>query len=178
MIQMDYNEPQRVGEIMNSHHIRKATPDDLAEVLSIYSYARRFMAEHGNPHQWGTTKPTASELEEDIRKGDLYVLEIQGDICGVFAFILGDDPTYEKIFDGCWNHDLPYGTIHRIAGKGSGGILHACVTYCEKLIPYLRIDTHHDNHIMQNAVAKEGFSRCGIIYIADGTPRIAHDRKR
>ena len=29
---------------------------------------------------------------------------------------------------------------------------------------------------MQNAVKKEGFQRCGIIHVADGTPRIAYDK--
>ncbi len=34
-----------------------------------------------------------------------------------FAFILGEDPTYQQI-DGAWLNDQPYGTIHRIAGNG------------------------------------------------------------
>ena len=92
------------------------------------------------------------------------------------AFILGEDPTYARIYDGAWNHSSPYGTIHRIAGDGSGGILHACISHCENVIGHLRIDTHHDNVVMQNAVRKEGFRECGIIYIADGMPRIAYDR--
>ena len=42
-------------------------------------------------------------------------------------------------------------------------------------ISHLRIDTHADNRVMQRAVEKVGFTRRGIIYIADGTPRIAYD---
>ena len=45
----------------------------------------------------------------------------------------------------------------------------------KKHIDYLRIDTHEDNHVMQQAVQKLGFRKCGIIHIADGTPRIAYD---
>lgn len=163
---------------MEKYCIRKAASSDMEDILAVYAYARKFMAEHGNPNQWGKTKPTQEELSDDIRNGNLYVAERAGEICGVFAFLLGEDPTYSEIFDGDWHFDLHYGTIHRIAGKGSGGILHACVSYCEKITRYLRIDTHHDNFVMQKAVQKEGFVRCGIIYIADGTPRIAYDRLR
>ena len=36
------------------------------------------------------------------------------------------------------------------------------------------IDTHEKNKTMQHVVEKLGFKRCGIIYIEDGTPRIAY----
>ena len=42
--------------------------------------------------------------------------------------------------------------------------------------PNLRIDTHQDNKVMQHVVEKHGFTRRGIIYIADGSPRIAYER--
>ena len=158
------------------YHIRKAGPGDMPRALEIYAYARRFMAEHGDPHQWRDTHPKEEQLWEDIGRGDLYVIEDGGCVHGVFAFLLREDPTYARIYEGSWHDDRPYGTIHRIAGDGSGGILHACVGHCERVIGYLRIDTHHDNIVMQNAVRKEGFRECGIIYIADGTPRIAYDR--
>ena len=80
------------------------------------------------------------------------------------------------IDNGKWSSDHPYGTIHRIAGDGSGGILHASVEYCLTKTDYLRIDTHADNRIMQGAIAKEGFTYCGIIYVEDGSPRLAYDR--
>ena len=156
--------------------VRKVTFEDLERVLQIYAGARHFMEIHGNPHQWGKDKPQRTTLEEDIRRGDLYAIVRDDKIVGVFAFMLGEDPTYAQIFEGGWRRNDPYGTIHRIAGDGSGGILHTCICYCERIIPYLRIDTHEDNVVMQRAVAKEGFTRCGIIYIADGTPRIAYDR--
>lgn len=38
----------------------------------------------------------------------------------------------------------------------------------------IRIDTHADNKTMQHLIEADGFTRCGIIYIADGTPRIAY----
>jgi len=157
------------------YQIRKAAREDLPRIEEIYAYARKFMAETGNPNQWGKTTPPTAQLEEDIIKGDLYVLIHNDVIHGVFYFYIGEDPTYGIIDDGKWRSDTPYGTIHRIAGDGSGGVLAAAVAFGRTKINHIRIDTHHDNKIMQKAVAKQGFRRSGIIYLANGDPRIAYD---
>lgn len=155
--------------------VRKANKEDLFRIQEIYAYARNFMAETGNPNQWGRTNPPLVQLEEDIAKGDLYVLTGESKIHGVFYFYIGEDPTYHRIEGGQWRSNTPYGTIHRIAGDGSGGILRTAVEFGKRHIGHLRIDTHEDNKIMQKAVAKQGFQRRGIIYIANGSPRIAYD---
>lgn len=96
-------------------------------------------------------------------------------ICGVFAFIIGADPTYERIDGGQWLNDRPYGTIHRIAGDGTvSGLLEKSLDFCFGLIDTVRIDTHEDNKIMQHVIKKNGFDYCGIIYSADGSPRLAY----
>ena len=114
-------------------------------------------------------------LQQDIAEGNLYVVTAGDTIHGVFFFLIGPDPTYSYIENGAWHADRPYGTIHRIAGDGSGGILRAAVEFGKQRTDYLRIDTHEDNSVMQRAVEKQGFRRCGIIYLADGSPRIAYD---
>lgn len=158
-----------------AYTVRKAVREDLETICKIYAGARVFMAEHGNPNQWGTTHPPRSQLEEDIARGDLYVAADERGIHGVFYFFIGDDPTYAEIEDGAWHANQRYGTIHRIASDGSGGILSAAVAFGKSQIGYLRIDTHADNKVMQSAVQKQGFQRCGIIHIRDGSPRIAYD---
>ena len=158
-----------------SHIIRKANPEDMPRILEIYAYARRFMEETGNPNQWGKTNPPRETLEADVAARRLYVVEKAGLIHGVFFFSLGEDPTYRIIYDGQWGSEEPYGTIHRIASDGSGGVFAACLSWCRGQIGHLRIDTHRDNHVMQHVVEKYGFQRRGIIYIADGTPRIAYE---
>ena len=147
--------------------------EDLPHILQIYAWARGFMAETGNPTQWGTTDPKPSTLERDIALGQLYVIEEENRICGVFAFIFGEDPTYREI-DGGWHYSDPYGTIHRVAGQGQG-ILSSCLAYCRQHVDHLRIDTQENNLVMQRAIAKGGFSYCGIIRVADGSPRLAFD---
>ncbi len=157
------------------YEIRAARQEDLPRIQEIYALARRFMAETGNPNQWGKHHPPVSQLQEDIQKQDLYVIGDTDGIHGVFYFWIGEDPTYGIICDGSWRSESPYGTIHRIAGDGSGGILKAAVAFGKRKISYLRIDTHADNHVMQKAVAKQGFQRRGIIHLEDGSPRIAYD---
>lgn len=158
------------------YSIRTAERNDLPRILEIYAYARSFMAANGNPNQWGTTNPPQEMLQADIAERKLFVVENADKICGVFFFSVGPDPTYGKIYDGKWLSDTPYGTIHRIASNGSGGIFSACLDFCQSMCNHIRIDTHADNHIMQHVIQKAGFQRCGIIYIADGTPRIAYER--
>lgn len=155
--------------------VRKAGLDDLPCIEQIYAYAREFMEKTGNPQQWGKTYPPHEWLVDDIAKGLLYVITDMDAIHGVFYFYIGDDPTYGSIEEGAWKYDLPYGTIHRIASDGNGGILKTAVEFCLHMIPSMRIDTHHDNVVMQKAVLKLGFQRSGIIRLENGDPRIAYE---
>ena len=156
--------------------IRSARLEDLDEILKIYAFAKKFMVETGNPTQWAGSYPQRELLEEDIQNHGLYVVTEEGQICGVFYFVIGPDPTYAIIEKGAWHSDQEYGTIHRIAGNGTGGVFGAALDFCRSQIDYLRIDTHDDNKVMQHVVTRHGFSPCGIIYTDDGTPRIAFDR--
>ena len=118
---------------------RGAVRGDLPQILQIYAHAREAMAASGNPTQWGDNFPPQELLEEDIDSNRLFVYVVNGQLMGVFAFILGVDPTYQVIEDGAWLNDA-------------------------------------DNQIMQHLLEKNGFTRCGIIHVADGTPRIAYQK--
>ena len=156
--------------------VRKAVIGDLKRVEEIYAYARSFMAANGNPNQWGKSHPPVQQLRQDIAQGYLHVILDDAGIHGVFYYRNGEDPTYAEIHDGRWHWDEPYGVIHRIAGDGSGGILKTAVSWARRECQYIRIDTHADNHVMQWALEKLGFCRCGIIHLENGDPRIAYDR--
>lgn len=156
--------------------IRKAVMDDFPAIEAVYEYARDFMAATGNPNQWGKTNPTADKLKAHIENGDLYLIIRQGEIAGVFAFIFGEDPTYGYI-DGAWHSQTPYAAIHCVASSGkSGGVFGELMEYCAARCAHLRIDTYHDNHIMQKVIRRHGFLHCGTIYLANGSPRMAFDR--
>lgn len=148
--------------------------------MAIYAHARVFMAQSGNPTQWGTTKPHRWQIENDIAEGVSHVVvDDGGEILAVFFFRIAPDPTYETIYDGAWLNDAPYGVIHRIAAAQSGsGAAKFAVEWCLEQVGDVRIDTHANNLPMQKLLAKCGFSRCGIIYIEDGTQRIAYQKSR
>lgn len=157
--------------------IRQALLSDLETILDIYDEARVFMRQNGNPSQWRNGYPSKGRVTDDIKENCLFVIQRDSKPCGVFFFKVGEDPTYRYIENGKWLSDTEYGVIHRIAGRTKEkGIFAEALEFCQGKITHLRIDTHKDNSIMQHALAKYGFTPCGTIYVADGTPRIAYER--
>ena len=163
---------------MTGMEIRKATKEDLPVILALYECARTFMAQNGNASQWGTTNPPRSLIESDIAAGKSYVCIAEGKIAAVFYFAVEREPTY-AVISGAWLDDAPYGVVHRLASDGvTKGAGTFCLQWALEQCGNLRIDTHRDNRPMQGLLAKLGFSRCGTITIADGTERIAFQKRR
>ena len=159
-------------------HIRKAVLADIDSIMRCYDIARQTMRASGNLNQWTNGYPSRQHVARDIADGISYVgVDEDESIVMVFAFFIGDDPTYAVIENGAWLNNHKYGTIHRLASDTRHhGILRLCVDFCSTMIDKIRLDTHADNHIMQHAAEKLGFKPCGIIYCQDGTPRIAYQR--
>ncbi|MBD5469890.1 MAG: GNAT family N-acetyltransferase [Lachnospiraceae bacterium] len=163
--------------------IRHATEKDISPIMEIYEYARRFMAEHGNPNQWGPTNwPPKELIHSDIATGNSYICTYGDKIVGTFFFTQGKDiePTYNRIENGAWLDDSPYGVIHRLAGNGTvNGIGTFCINWAFEKCGHLRVDTHGDNRVMQNLLEKNGFIQCGTIYVEeDCYPRLAYEKIR
>ncbi len=161
--------------------IRKTEVRDIAEVMAIYARARRFMAENGNPNQWGPTNwPPEWLVRRDAASGNGYVCMHDGSIVGAFFFAFGRnvEPTYAKIEDGRWMDDGPYGVVHRLASSGAvKGVGAFCVNWAYAQCGHLRMDTHGDNIVMQRLLEKLGFVRRGTVHVEeDCYPRIAYER--
>lgn len=157
--------------------IISAGKEHLDKILEIYESARAYMRENGNRFQWAGGYPSRELLERDIECGQLYLCTEENEICGVFCYFEGEDPTYQNIYEGAWLNDRPYGVIHRIAvARHCRGVASFCFSHCFSRCQNLKIDTHADNLPMQKALAKNGFSRCGIIYLENGDPRIAYQK--
>ena len=162
---------------MNELTVKTAQLCDLPRILAIYETARAFMRKTGNPTQWADGSPHEHVLRDDIAKGQLFAVCCGERTVGAFALIAGEDPTYAVIENGAWPNSLPYGTLHRVGSDGScRGVFAAAVRFAEMRHSELRVDTHADNKVMQSAIAKQGFGYCGIIYVADGTPRLAYHK--
>lgn len=155
--------------------IRKTRVADIEKVMEIYDSARQFMRDNGNALQWINNYPDRETVFGDIEKGQSYVCLDQDEVVAVMAFIIGDDPTYHVIENGSWLNDEEYGVIHRLASirKGAGSY---CLSWCSRKAGNLRADTHEVNIPMQNLLVKQGFKYCGVIHIADGTPRWAYHK--
>ena len=134
------------------------------------------MVETGNPTQWTDGYPSDELLQADIDSGDCYTIANDGEhIVATFVLRPGDDPTYSTIYGGAWLSNRPYATIHRIASDGTRkGILHLAMQFAQLDYNNIRIDTHRDNQVMRNAIAKEGFVYCGIIHCWNGDERVAY----
>ena len=155
--------------------IRQAKREELDDILLIYAYARSFMAQTGNPTQWEGGYPSPKLLSEDIAGGHLYVLSEAGILQGVFAFFPEGDPAYDALPD-VWQSKHPYAAIHRVASAGKKkGVLSACVDFCLSQKEHLKIDTHKDNLVMQNALSRLGFRACGVANIPDVGERILYE---
>lgn len=157
--------------------IRHTDLSDIVKVMEIYEQARQYMREQGNPNQWMNGYPDVKLVAKDINDDCSYVCLENDQIVGVFRFTQETDPTYNKIYEGKWINEEPYGVIHRIASASHRkGVAKCCLNWCLNQCRNIRIDTHRDNLAMQSFLKKNGFEQCGIIYLANGEERLAFQR--
>lgn len=146
--------------------------------MEVLSAAKKIMRSSGNLNQWTGGYPSEEAILCDIEKGCGYVVEDEGTVVGYFAFVPSPEPTYKSIYDGEWLDDtLPYHVIHRIGSFPEvHGVFKSIMDWCFSQDSNIRIDTHRDNKIMQHLIQKEGFTYCGIIYLANGDERLAYQK--
>lgn len=156
--------------------IRPARKGDIPAVMTVLDAAKGIMRSSGNLDQWKDGYPGADTIAEDIGKGHGFVVVQDAEIVAYFAFIPSPEPTYSYIEGGSWLDDkLPYHVIHRMGSTpDSHGVFKTVMDWCREKDPCLRIDTHRDNLIMQHCILSYGFRYCGIIYLANGDPRLAY----
>lgn len=167
--------------------IRKSTKNDLTALMTIFNEARGTIAKLGI-NQWQDGYPQEEVISEDIENERSYLVEVDDKICAVFALFTDGEPTYDKIYNGSWltgdNRD-DYIAIHRVAvsvAKRGSGISTAIIKYAEDFAKQnnkksIRIDTHEGNVVMRRMLEKHGLAHCGIIYLANGDPRVAYEKK-
>ena len=156
--------------------IEKAAPGMLPRLMELYDGGRRFMRSVGNMNQWTGGFPRRELIEDDIRRGKLYVC-LDGDaVVGVFYFDVAPDKTY-GVIDGEWLDGDEYGVIHRITtDRSTHGVGTFCIEWALARCGNVRIDTHEDNAPMRHLLGKLGFTECGVIYLENGDPRVAYQK--
>lgn len=162
---------------------RKSKLEDVTRIMEIINDAKIALKNQGLD-QWQSGYPNESVIENDIKNNISYVLEKDGQVLATSVISFDGEKTYEKIYDGNWISNSDFAVIHRIAVdenlKGSG-IASRIISETEKLceakgVKSIKIDTHRGNIAMQNSVKKNGFEYCGIIYVCDGSERVAFEK--
>lgn len=155
-------------------NIRKATLQDIPDIMQAIKHGRHIQKQNNNLNQWSDDYPNEMTIIDDIEHKQSYVIEADNTTVGTFCLMNQPDPTY-KVIDGAWLNDAPYATIHRLATTGAKkGVADAAFNYAKSLYDNIRVDTHADNLIMQHVIKKHGFSYCGIIQTEDGSDRLAY----
>ena len=166
--------------------IRLSKTGDIPEIMIIIDDAKTYLASQ-NIDQWQNGYPNSEQVENDILKGESYVVvNDKNQIIATSMFTLRKEPTYKEVIDGCWiiSEDEVYGVIHRMAIKkefrkfGLATFLfdefHQQLK--DKNIKSLKIDTHEENIGMQSLIKKLGYTYCGIIYTSYNAKRLAFEK--
>lgn len=162
---------------------RQAKISDLDQIVEIIELSKKYLKET-KVDQWQDGYPAKEDLRKDIESGNSYVLTNKDEIVATTVISLDGESTYNLIFNGEWITNEEYIVMHRVAvhDKYKGkGIFKELIKEAESLalnkgISSIKIDTHRDNISMQRAVVKNDFKRCGIIYLEDGSERIAFEK--
>ena len=168
-------------------NIRKSTVDDIKIIMDIFNMAKSYMKEN-NINQWQDGYPNEAQIIDDIKNDISYVVTDNKDIVGTAVITFLGDPNYDEIYDGEWLTSYDFCAVHRIAItnklKGNGianEFIKIATSMCrDNNIHSLRIDTHRQNISMQRFLEKNGFVKCGIIYLDnkkdDTNERFAYEK--
>ena len=164
--------------------VRPSRIEELDALVEIVEHGRAALAAAGVP-QWHDGYPTRESIEGDIEKGNGYTVLLCEKPIATAVILVDGEPDYDEINEGRWLQDGPYITVHRLATHNDAkrtGAASALIKAAEEMarergFGAVRIDTHRKNLVMQAFLQKNGFSRCGVIYLRrTGAERIAFEK--
>ena len=145
---------------------RKAEPNDIEEICSIVHDVVGVM-ERDNIFQWDYLYPDKGDFQEDIRKSQLYVGSVNGQIAVMYTLNQECDKEYEN---GKWKYkDEPFYIVHRLCVNPAfqnKGIAKSTLLYSEKQlkemsIHVIRLDVFSDNPFALRLYNSLGYSQVG-----------------
>jgi ribosomal protein S18 acetylase RimI-like enzyme len=149
--------------------IRKATLKDIDSIIDITKACARSMIAN-NIFQWNEHYPNKTAFENDVKRDELYILEIENTIIGCIVISIWMDDEYIPIQWLTPNKNNIY--IHRLAthpkhqGKGYAQLL---MDYAENFsiennYTSIRLDTFSQNRRNQKFYELRGYQKLGNIY--------------
>jgi len=149
--------------------IRKGNLKDINSIISMTKACAKVMISNGI-FQWNEHYPNATAFENDIKRNELYVLEINDEVKGTIVISTFMDEEYIPIKWLTENKNNIY--IHRLAihpelqGKGHAQQLmdFAEQFAIENNYSSIRLDTFSQNKRNQKFYELRGYKRLGDIY--------------
>lgn len=145
---------------------RSGIKEDLNVIVSLICDAIKEMELHGID-QWDEIYPTAEDFAEDIRKGNLYVAEENGELMAVYVISDESDDAY-KTADWKYPDETAY-ILHRFCvfprfqGKGIGRQLLLEIESQIRKMGYhsVRLDVFTENPYAQRLYRHNGYEARG-----------------
>ncbi|MCL9806666.1 GNAT family N-acetyltransferase [Flavobacterium amniphilum] len=163
------------------YQFRKALDSEIPQIWKILQQAIERRKNDGS-NQWQNGYPNPETIQNDIAKGNGYVLTDQETVIAYSAVIINDEPAYLEI-DGQWLTNGDFVVIHRVAISedylGQGLVQQMFGLFedfaLENNIHSIKVDTNFDNPAMLRIMDKLGYTYCGEVFF-NGSPRKAFEK--
>lgn len=149
--------------------IRPAKLGEMTDIIAITEACAAQLIKN-NIYQWSASYPTISDFENDIRRKELYVMEIEGKPIGTIVISTHMDKEYIPI---SWlTPSINNLYIHRLAvhpNHQNKGYAQELMTFAENLgraknYASIRLDTFSQNKRNQLFYETRGYQKLGDIY--------------
>ena len=167
--------------VHRSAFLRRATSGDVGRILDILISGREAQRRMGFV-QWDDDFPQRCVVENDIKTGQGYIFEIEGEAAGYVA-VLDFDSEYLRL-SHIWSCDEPYCVAHRLAiadefrGRGISALLFDAFEQLaiSRGALWMRIDTGTENVPMQSILRRRAYASLGCQSFVWG-PRLAYEKR-
>ena len=147
--------------------VRQGKVEDVAAIMALVRRVVPLMGAEGN-FQWDAEYPNVAVFKGDVDSGQLWLAEIDGELAGVAAITMDQEPEYAEVG---WDTAEPAIVVHRLAVDPAcrgQGVAVALMHQAEKVarsrgIDVLRVDTNTKNLATQRLFPKLGYVKAGEI---------------
>ena len=153
--------------------IKPAIKQDIDAIMDCYKHTIKRMHEL-SIFQWDESYPTRDLIENDIERGEFYVLKENNTILGCVCLNQDEHPTYASVE---WNFEQPVLVVHRLAvnpNTQGKGVAKRIMQYAEDLCVKkqyngIRLDTFVENPLAIGLYLKLGYNQLSQVSFKNRT---------